>query len=65
MFGFEGKQGEEEAKARIGSVQTVAGTGAMAEEVVVYHQLLLGLLHDGKGPWLSIICPVDTHAQSQ
>lgn len=28
MFGFEGKQGEEEAKARIGSVQTVAGTGA-------------------------------------
>ncbi|KGO47762.1 Pyridoxal phosphate-dependent transferase, major region, subdomain 1 [Penicillium expansum] len=28
MFGFEGKQGEEEAKARIGTVQTVAGTGA-------------------------------------
>ncbi|KAJ5194441.1 aminotransferase [Penicillium cf. griseofulvum] len=28
MFGFEGKQSEEEAKARIGSVQTVAGTGA-------------------------------------
>jgi aspartate aminotransferase len=28
MFGFEGKQTEEEAKARIATVQTVAGTGA-------------------------------------
>lgn len=28
MFGFEGKQSEEEARARIASVQTVAGTGA-------------------------------------
>lgn len=48
MFGFEGKQGEEEAKARIGSVQTVAGTGAN-------HLGALFLAHHMKPPtvWLS------------
>lgn len=48
MFGFEGKQAEEEAKARIGSVQTVAGTGAN-------HLGALFLAHHMKPPtvWLS------------
>ncbi|KAJ6179878.1 hypothetical protein N7519_010339 [Penicillium mononematosum] len=46
--GSDGKQGEEEAKARIGSVQTVAGTGAN-------HLGALFLAHHMKPPtvWLS------------
>ncbi|KAJ5110143.1 Aspartate aminotransferase cytoplasmic [Penicillium argentinense] len=48
MFGFEGQDNEEEAKARIASVQTVAGTGAN-------HLGALFLAHHMKPPtvWLS------------